>query len=120
MRELHTGLFILVWVLLVYLLAQTALTLVAGRVRRGRPQAALRRGGGGALFTVVSLLGRVRRRRRAAHRYSGAGNKHDDGRREPLGAVFSALRRQVRRINAGRALVYSGGRAAANMGASPR
>ena len=55
LRELNTGLFSLVWVLLSYLLAQTMLTLVAGRVADmvGRKKLYV---GGFALFTVVSLL----------------------------------------------------------------
>ena len=55
LRELHTGLFALVWVLLSYLLAQTILTIVAGRVADmvGRKKLYV---GGFALFTVVSLL----------------------------------------------------------------
>ena len=55
LRELHTGLFSLVWVLLSYLLAQTALTLTAGRIADvvGRKRLYV---GGFALFTAVSLL----------------------------------------------------------------
>jgi len=55
LRELHTGLFALVWVLLSYLLAQTILTIVAGRIADmvGRKRLYV---GGFALFTVVSLL----------------------------------------------------------------
>jgi EmrB/QacA subfamily drug resistance transporter len=55
LRELHTGLAALVWVLLSYLLAQTILTIVAGRIADmvGRKMLYV---GGFALFTVVSLL----------------------------------------------------------------
>jgi EmrB/QacA subfamily drug resistance transporter len=55
MRELDTGLFSLIWVLLSYLLAQTVLTLAAGRIADmvGRKKFYV---GGLALFTVVSLL----------------------------------------------------------------
>ena len=55
MRELNTGLFSLIWVLLSYLLAQTVLTLAAGRIADmvGRKKFYV---GGFALFTVVSLL----------------------------------------------------------------
>ena len=55
MRELNSGLFSLIWVLLSYLLAQTALTLPAGRIADmvGRKKLYV---GGFALFTVVSLL----------------------------------------------------------------
>jgi EmrB/QacA subfamily drug resistance transporter len=55
LRELHTGLFALVWVLLSYLLTQTILTIVAGRIADmvGRKKLYV---GGFALFTVVSLL----------------------------------------------------------------
>jgi EmrB/QacA subfamily drug resistance transporter len=55
MRELNTGLFSLIWVLLSYLLAQTVLTLAAGRLADmvGRKKFYV---GGFALFTVVSLL----------------------------------------------------------------
>jgi MFS family permease len=55
MRELDTGLFSLIWVLLSYLLAQTVLTLAAGRIADviGRKKFYV---GGFALFTVVSLL----------------------------------------------------------------
>jgi EmrB/QacA subfamily drug resistance transporter len=55
LRELHTGLFALVWVLLSYLLTQTLFTIVAGRVADmvGRKKLYV---GGFALFTVVSLL----------------------------------------------------------------
>lgn len=55
MRELNTGLFSLIWVLLSYLLAQTVLTLAAGRLADmvGRKKFYV---GGLALFTVVSLL----------------------------------------------------------------
>src|ERR671939_168651 len=53
--ELHTGLSALVWVLLSYLLAQTVLTLAAGRIADmvGRKKFYV---GGFALFTIVSLL----------------------------------------------------------------
>lgn len=55
LQELHTGLLALVWVLLSYLLAQTILTIVAGRIADmvGRKKLYV---GGFALFTVVSLL----------------------------------------------------------------
>src|SRR5919202_4601787 len=55
MRELNTGLFSLIWVLLSYLLAQTVLTLTAGRIADmvGRKKFYV---GGFALFTIVSLL----------------------------------------------------------------
>lgn len=55
LKELHTGLFSLVWVLLSYLLAQTVLTIVAGRIADmvGRKRLYV---GGFALFTMVSLL----------------------------------------------------------------
>jgi EmrB/QacA subfamily drug resistance transporter len=55
MRELNIELFSLVWVLLSYLLAQTVLTLAAGRIADmvGRKKFYV---GGFALFTVVSLL----------------------------------------------------------------
>ncbi|HZB83197.1 MAG TPA: MFS transporter, partial [Rubrobacteraceae bacterium] len=55
MRELNTGLFSLIWVLLSYLLAQTVLTLAAGRIADmvGRKKFYV---GGFALFTVVSLF----------------------------------------------------------------
>ena len=55
MRELNTGLFSLIWVLLSYLLAQTVLTLTAGRIADmvGRKRFYV---GGFALFTIVSLL----------------------------------------------------------------
>src|SRR5947209_19060696 len=55
MRELNTSLFSLIWVLLSYLLAQTVLTLAAGRIADmvGRKKFYV---GGFALFTVVSLL----------------------------------------------------------------
>src|ERR687889_315568 len=55
MREFNSGLFSLIWVLLSYLLAQTALTLPAGRIADmvGRKKLYV---GGFALFTVVSLL----------------------------------------------------------------
>jgi MFS family permease len=55
LRELDTGLFALVWVLLSYLLAQTILTIMAGRIADmvGRKKLYV---GGFALFTVVSLL----------------------------------------------------------------
>jgi EmrB/QacA subfamily drug resistance transporter len=55
LRELHTGLSALVWVLLSYLLAQTVLTIVAGRIADivGRKKLYV---GGFGLFTAVSLL----------------------------------------------------------------
>ena len=55
MQELNTGLFSLIWVLLSYLLAQTVLTLTAGRIADmvGRKKFYV---GGFALFTIVSLL----------------------------------------------------------------
>jgi EmrB/QacA subfamily drug resistance transporter len=55
LRELDTSLFALVWVLLSYLLAQTILTIMAGRIADmvGRKKLYV---GGFALFTVVSLL----------------------------------------------------------------
>src|ERR671933_1190862 len=55
LRELNIELFSLVWVLLSYLLAQTVLTLAAGRIADmfGRKKFYV---GGFALFTVVSLL----------------------------------------------------------------
>ena len=55
MRELHTGLSSLIWVLLSYLLTQTIMTVTAGRIADmvGRKKLYV---GGFALFTVVSLL----------------------------------------------------------------
>src|SRR5919199_3273576 len=55
LRELNIELFSLVWILLSYLLAQTVLTLAAGRIADmvGRKKFYV---GGFALFTVVSLL----------------------------------------------------------------
>ena len=55
LRELNIELFSLIWVLLSYLLAQTVLTLTAGRIADmlGRKNFYV---GGFALFTIVSLL----------------------------------------------------------------
>lgn len=55
LRNLHTGIFGLVWVLLSYLLVQTTLTLMAGRLSDmiGRKKLYV---GGFAVFTAVSLL----------------------------------------------------------------
>src|SRR5919199_2199164 len=55
LRELNTELFSLIWILLSYLLAQTVVTLSAGRIADmvGRKKFYV---GGFALFTIVSLL----------------------------------------------------------------